>query len=316
MRIIVKLLLAVFFVSCASVNTKLPKPDKNLVLAEEELQAKQAFERLLAQQKRLNDIGIKILQANAELCKKTNIDFGITTHSLQSYPKHVRPLAAKYLGATDTDKILFVRNNSAAAKSGIKPGDILLDEKNKPTGMEDLKIGADGKLKIKRGDETKTITVKGVPVCASRLRLKPSSAINAYANGKDIFITTAMIDFASDKELALVIGHELAHNTMGHVKKAIWNTIVSGLASRTTRPFEAEADYVGLYYMARAGYDIDGVEEIWRRLGVLFPKNIARAKTHPVTPERLLAIRMTAKEIKSKQKEGKPLTPNLKKPAK
>ena len=55
----------------------------------------------------------------------------------------------------------------------------------------------------------------------------------------------------SDKELALIIGHELAHNTMGHIRKALGNYVVTLGGTRYTRPFESEADYVGLLYGAR-----------------------------------------------------------------
>jgi len=120
------------------------------------------------------------------------------------------------------------------------------------------------------------------------------------------------MEFANrDEELALVVGHELAHNTMGHIRKSIQNYILlSGFATRYTRPFESEADYVGLYYMARAEYSMDGVEKFWRRLGVKNPKSIVRAKTHPITPGRLLSIRAAAEEIQSKKQEGTDLIPN------
>ena len=79
---------------------------------------------------------------------------------------------------------------------------------------------------------------------------------------------------------------------------------------RTIRPFEAEADYVGLYYMARTGYKIEGVETFWRRLGISNPKSIVHAKTHPMTPERHLSIRATTLEIDLKVESGEPLIPN------
>ena len=302
------ILISLLLVGCASVQTKMPMPDASAIAIESGVQEKQAFKRLLSQHKRLDKIGSQILIANAPLCEKKLMDYGLTTHSLKSYPKHIRPLANKHLGAQEVPSILFVRKNGAAQKAGIKAGDILLGEDDKPVSAKSL---SGKKLTIKRGDKKLTFMVIGTPACGHKLKLKNSGAVNAYADGKNIIITSAMMDFAdSDRELALVIGHELAHNTMDHVKKAIWNSVISGFASRTTRPFEAEADYVGLYYTVRAGFDIEGVEEFWRRLGVLFPKAIVRKGSHPLTPERLLAIRMTAKEIADKKKAGEPLLPN------
>ena len=37
-----------------------------------------------------------------------------------------------------------------------------------------------------------------------------------------------------------------------------------GRSGHSASSFEREADYVGAYYAARAGYDLTGAEEIWR----------------------------------------------------
>ena len=310
------LVLAVSLSGCASVETQLPHPKQADLNRETKMQSHLAFERLLAQEKRLDAVGARILQANSRLCEKTRFDFGIVTHSLKSYPKHLRWVAAKELGAREEPSVLFVRKDGPADKVGVKAGDIVLGKNNKPAGAYDKSFAHAKSLIVLRAGQQMTLPIKGASACYTPIKLKTASAINAWADGKHITVTTAMMDFAkSDRELALVLGHELAHNTMGHVKKAIWNSLISGFATRTTRPFEAEADYVGLYYMARAGYKLDDVEGVWRRLGVLFPKNVVRAKSHPVTPERLLAIRLTRQEILKKQKSGEVLLPNLLKPA-
>jgi len=299
--------------SCASVDTRLPVPSTAQLDAEAQTQETQAFARYLKMRRRLDKVSAPILAANADLCTKTRHDFGIITHTEKSYPKHLRDAAARRLGARETPTVLFVRDSSPANDVGIKPGDILVGDEDKPMSARDKGLVAANTLHILRAGEDMYIEAKAEMVCDYGVTLKMSGAVNAYATGKSIIITTAMMDFTnSDDELALVVGHELAHNTMGHVRKSIWNTVVSGFATRTTRPFESEADYVGLYYMARAGYTLDGVETFWRRLGVKNPKNIVRAKTHPVTPKRLLSIRIAAEEIEAKRAAGAALTPNYK----
>ena len=157
-----------------------------------------------------------------------------------------------------------------------------------------------------------TLTVEPVQACNYNLRLTNSTAINAYADGRNLTITTGMMDFAeSDSELALIVGHELAHNTMGHIRKSITNFIVSFGGTRYTRPFESEADYVGLYYLTRAGYSPQGVEAFWQRLATLAPRSINRAKTHPTFPDRYLRIQAAREEVLAKQKNGTPLIPNF-----
>lgn len=302
---------------CASVETRLPIPDINLMAKESSLQEKQAFARYQNMLKRLDRISSKIVQTNADLCEKTRPDAGIITHTRKSYPKHLRDSAAKQLGARDIPSVLYVRDGGPANDSGLFFGDVLVDEKNKPIDIKSKPavemLNSGGKLRKRALTEAgySEIELTPVPACAYPVRLKFSETVNAYATGKSIIVTTGMMDFAErDEELALVLGHELAHNTMSHVPKSIRNIILSGFATRTTRPFEAEADYVGLYYMARAGYELQGVEDFWRRLGVKNPKSIVRAKTHPVTPGRLLSIRSAAEEIATKQQAGEKLVPN------
>jgi len=306
-------LAALLITGCATVQTQLPVPDKLSLQAETEKQETETFERFLAMSKRLDRVSALLLGANGDLCPKTRADLGLVTHSQKSYPKHLRPAALRRLEAGETHTVLFVRNGGPADRAGIRTGDILLDNEGRPVSATDDNHRETSNLRIRRFGLDTEFEIDTKSTCAYAARLKISGAINAYANGRSITVTTAMMEFAkTDEELALIIGHELAHNTMGHVPKAIWNTVISGFATRTTRPFESEADYVGLYYMARAGYDLTGVEDFWRRLGVKHPKSIVRAKTHPVTPRRLLSIRLARREIEAKRKAGQMLLPNYK----
>ena len=57
--------------------------------------------------------------------------------------------------------------------------------------------------------------------------------------------------------------------------------------------FEREADYVGAYYAARAGYDLNGAAEIWRAHG---PRtSAARSASRPTTRPRPRASSRCAK---------------------
>jgi len=299
--------------SCAGVQTHLPVPNSTMLASEAGRQETEAFERFLVMRKRLERISARVWQANADLCTETRNGFGLITHRKKSYPKHLRGSAMRRLGAGDTPAVLFVRGGGPADLAGIRSGDILLNGEGNPVSVYNASLRETSTVHIRRFGLDMEMQMDTKPACAYPALLKMSGAVNAYANGRTITVTTAMMDFAqTDEELALIIGHELAHNTMGHVRKAIWNAVISGFATRTTRPFESEADYVGLYYMARAGYDLEGVEDFWRRLGVKHPKSIVRAKTHPVTPKRLLSIRLARQEIEAKREAGQKLLPNYK----
>lgn len=137
----------------------------------------------------------------------------------------------------------------------------------------------------------------------------------------------------SDDELAAIFGHEMAHNVQGHIRDknvnaAIGHLLVDlpvrlllGLNTNVGRDigcnlyspqYEAEADYVGLYYAARAGYDIHHVADVWRRLSVEYPKAITLVSTHPSNSQRFVGLAADAAEIDRKRAAGQPLVPERK----
>jgi predicted Zn-dependent protease len=160
--------------------------------------------------------------------------------------------------------------------------------------------------------------------------------INAFSDGKHIIITNGLIRAVeNDNELALVVAHEIEHNVLGHIGKkrrnvplgSIFDILVLATTGISTggafgrlggaaysQGFEFEADYARLYIAARAGYDIKGAANFWRRLAAEHPQTIEKgfAASHPSTPERFVAMEKTIQEIKEKQKLGKPLIPETK----
>lgn len=170
---------------------------------------------------------------------------------------------------------------------------------------------------------------------------KKEHVVNAWADGERIVLTPAMVRFASsDDELAYIVAHEISHNMMGHVSAQRSNAIVGALlgavvdaavasqgyntqggfsniggsaAMRAYSPeFESEADYVGLYVMALAGYDIRKAPDVWRRMSLRDPDAIYMTTTHPTNPARFVAMQKTVAEIEHKKKTHAPLLPDLK----
>jgi len=311
---------AVAFVmsACTSIRTTLPQLEPELLKSETQFQVKNALTRQNAHLKRLARIARPILIENAELCPRIKPYYGLITYSAKSYSKHIRSEAASALGLDDTPVIFHVVPGSPAAIAGVQSGDTILDENNEPISAAALRKiqtadNGQSRLRVRRGSDDIDLDVQTVPACDYSLGLRNSDAVNAFATGRSIYVTTGMMDFTkTDEELAAILGHELAHNTMGHIRKIITNSVLSGFATRYTRPFESEADYVGLYYAARAGYEIENVEDIWRRIGERHPRGIGRAKTHPATPDRFLRLKAAQKEIDLKRQSGAPLFPNLK----
>ena len=198
------------------------------------------------------------------------------------------------------------------------------------------------KIKIERNSETKTFNVQQTKICNYPIIFTQDNIVNAYANGKSIIMTQGMVDYARDEnEIAMVIAHELAHNDRGHLDAMKKNTLVMGsigfvldmmtiyysggtaggdaanteMMSEIGREaysveFEKDADYGGVYYAYRAGYDISNVKKFWERIGSENPKRIAISSTHPATSERYLQIEKTVEEINDKKQKGLALVPN------
>ena len=76
-------------------------------------------------------------------------------------------------------------------------------------------------------------------------------------------------------------------------------------------PRKAQADYVGAYLLARAGYDLDAVRRVWKWLERIETPQAGwgseLAQAHPPTKERLAAFETTLQEIETKQKAAQPL---------
>jgi predicted Zn-dependent protease len=152
--------------------------------------------------------------------------------------------------------------------------------------------------------------------------------INAFAMaGGKVGVFSGLFKIAStDDQLASVIAHEIAHVTAKHVHEKLSqelavNTVgtvgviglgVSGAPGITTaalsqayglstgvgalafdRAKEKEADYIGLMYMARAGYDPQAAISVLEALeaeSANDPVQPAILSTHPTHPERIIQL--------------------------
>ena len=199
-------------------------------------------------------------------------------------------------------------------------------------------------IKVDRKGEILTFNVNQKKICNYPIIFTQDKIVNAYADGKSIIMTQGMVDYArDDNEIAMVIAHELAHNDRGHLDAKKKNTLIMGsigfildlmtiyysggtaggdaqntelwskIGSQAySVEFEKDADYGGVYYAYRAGYDISQVKNFWERIGSENPKQIAISSTHPATAERYLQIEKTVEEIKKKKIDGLALVPNEK----
>ncbi len=263
-----------------------------------------AYENYIALNDRLQRVGRKILTENSALCERISRDAGVQTATLKTFPKPLREYA-KSQGFDDVPRILYALEPSVKRQSAVTDKDGAALSVQKP--------GFDGNIYIE-GVKAEALPVK--PTCHYPITLSYSPAVNAYATGRAIRVTTGMMEFADDDELAVIIGHELAHNTEGHIVKIVTSRIAGLGTGRFSRVYESEADYVGLYYAQRAGFDITKAPNIWRRIGLMSVKSMGESKSHPTTPERYVRLAAAIAEINRKRVAGLPILPERKEGAK
>lgn len=208
--------------------------------------------------------------------------------------------------------------------------------------MEDLSAGQPTSVALDRAGQALTVQIAPVQVCAYPLVYNPhAQAVNAAATGSGVIVVNrGLVRFAEDdQEIALVLAHELAHHAADHLDKQMQNAMVPGIlgavldgmavgagvntgglftglamqagAGKYSVEFEREADYIGMYMLARAGYDTAGAADFWRRMAVeVMAGPRSHATTHPTTQDRFLAIEAAHAEIEAKRRAGQPLEPN------
>ncbi len=140
------------------------------------------------------------------------------------------------------------------------------------------------------------------PQCRYPIEVSDRGIVYASTNGQRIRITEGMLAFASnDSELAFVLSHELAHDLLGHP-----GAFHGGGRQR----MELEADYVGIYITARAGYDVEVASHFILRLASAFP-SIREDSSYPAPAARYASLQQALKEIALKKSASAPLVPDF-----
>ena len=330
--------------ACAT-STALPAASADSVRREQREQLRLAFQTQLERRTLLNGLAYPILRANADLCGDyVESIMGIYFDTARNMPDEARQAAARIFSMSDDwHTVLSVTPGSGAARAGLRPGDVILfiEGRRPPASRDHRRINllldaalADGvaRMRVLRNGRTLTVAVAPERICAYPVLLVNDPGLNAYADGRNIYITSGMLRFAqSPLDLQTVIAHELAHNTEGHIDKKLGNALLGGLFGAIVRVYtgveatdigthlgghafskdlEREADYISLYMLERAGIDSSQAATFWRRLAVEHSASIRFARTHPTTAERFVNLETTHREIRAKQRAGAPLLPN------
>lgn len=351
-RFVALCMLAALLTACGA-SARSPQISRPLVLEEERRQRLAALEFAMRQANQLQDVAYPILSNNVDLCDD-RITYRIGVHSqvTANFDSEYREAAVNTFGVSAYyPTVISVTRGAPAEKAGIMLGDQIVRLNGALIGtgesavedLPDMVMESEGEeisFLVRRsgenGVEEHTILVKPEPQCDYAIIISDDDEVNAFADGNNVILTTGMLRFVeNDNELALIVGHELAHNARGHISAQTTNTLLGRLIGASlgalagpayigtmanigggtaraifSEEFEAEADYVGVYYAARAGFDIGDAASIWRRMGIQNPASIdLQGASHPSTAVRFLAIEETAKEIQAKLENFQPLIP-------
>lgn len=172
------------------------------------------------------------------------------------------------------------------------------------TGPVQLLVARDGEKFLK------TLYPQHLPANYAIYVNHDNREIQAWAAPGKVILTRRLVQFClNDEELAVVIGHELAHQAHGHLLRGVGQSQVAGAVGKTwkiltafatvpinrllnwrsllwvredvpsplqgamvsvySREDEREADAYGLWYAYQAGYDPDKGLALWERLGTV-----------------------------------------------
>ena len=362
-------LIAVCVNACATSGTRPAPATPEIVRAAQLEQQEVLITRDLRQQRRVDDVGHRLLAVATPYCTGAVAPgTGVRFANLNSFPSAYED-AARSLGFSDTVFIVSVASGSAAARAGIAVGDrvVGVNDGTAPRGPNAasqlaravaMRGTAAPRLTLRRGDTTflmdasarsearprggapaseTRVTVPADTACGYNLIASRKDEINAWADGSNVTVTSAMLRFLVDNdELAAVLAHEIAHNALGHVQAqqqsridASFGAIVDTSAAVRAmnargesgkQPLdvgslvfsqvqERDADDVAMYLLTRAGRPIGEVTNLWRHVAQNNPTNVKYVGMHPTTKPRLARLERMEREMPPRLARGELPTP-------
>ena len=162
-----------------------------------------------------------------------------------------------------------------------------------------------------------------------------SKQINAFCmpGGKIAFYTGILDQLKlTDDEIAMVMGHEMAHALREHARERIAKSQATSiglslgaqllglgelgnmaanlgtqlLTLKFSRSDESEADLVGLELAARAGYDPQAAVSLWQKMGQATGNGgIGFLSTHPTGPDRIRELEQNVPRVQGLYRQAR-----------
>jgi hypothetical protein len=292
---------------------------------------------LTAADQRAATIGYQLQTHGRPFCARQTGLPGWVVQDASQYREDYRAVAGPLYHLDQGPAVTALVPGGAAEKAGIRVGDVLSDIDGTPlapdaaagrkasgTGYSRLIDALDTafaagpvRLGIVRDGTPMRIDVVGARGCASDIQVDVSASFNADADGRTIGVSLAMLRYAdTDDALAFIMGHELSHDVLGHAEildnEHVKRGLLRSVGKNRTRILDTErqADYLGVYFAASAGYDLDAVARFWQRYTHDHGLGIFGDGTHLGDHSRIRFIEAAIAEVKAARAQGLPLAPD------
>lgn len=253
-------------IGCAGPVAVYPELSSLQVESERIKVQKEIIERYLTQQDRVDRIAWPVLRENTSLCRKfTKASYGLKFGNAGILKDRIDGLTLKQIkeaGFSEAPFVMNVPETGPAGRAGIKRGmqivsvdGVLLKQdidilrktlEARELAHEDFGDLPPMKLEVSDGETVKEVAISAERVCASEIFVANTNDVNATAGTENITIFVGLLDrMADDNNVAMVIGHELAHIAGNHVRKTVANSTRSGYVLWGV-PLQAGASFVDL----------------------------------------------------------------------
>lgn len=277
------------------------------------------WEKLRAQDLRVAGVAYRLSLANRRLCPRALASQpGFVLHSIEQYDAADRQEAAHSFGLGSNVGVMAVVAGSPAQRSGLAADDQLVSVNGRvlsgarvatnagPTRarvefaqriLADAMAKGEVILLVSRAGGLHEVRFTADTGCASVVELVTAAEVNAWADGQRVLVSDSLVAHcASDGDLALVIGHELAHNFLHHSQRlavgarASRGLRLTGTGSAEMREAEEAADRLGVRLASAAAYDLS--DSLSFVTALLDADGAGRAAgTHPAPARRLALLR-------------------------